>query len=72
MAKNSEARPDDHRPGRLPAMMSSGGNLIWSCRVYAQPGVRLVLRASTDGNVFASIGGKTPPSKRLRGDARPR
>jgi len=53
-------------------MMSSGGNLIWSCRVYKQPGVRLVLRASTDGNVWASIGGKTPKSRRVRGDAPPR
>src|SRR5580765_5273216 len=54
--KNSPERPDDQRPGRLPAIMSSGGNLIWSCPVYAQPGVRLVLRAGSDGNVWASIG----------------
>jgi hypothetical protein len=72
MARNSEERPEDQRPGRLPAMMSSGGNLIWSCRVSKQPGVRLVLRASTDGNVWASIGGKTPRSRRVRGDAPPR
>ena len=50
-------RPDDCRPGRLPLMLSTGGNVIWSCRVYAQPAnVRLVLRAGADGHVWACIG----------------
>jgi len=50
-------RPDDRRPGRLPLILSARGNLIWCCRVYSQPAdVRLVLRASADGHVWASIG----------------
>ena len=50
-------RPDDQRPGRLPYIVSTRGNLIWCCKVSAQPvDVRLVLRASADGQVWASIG----------------
>ncbi len=55
--KPAGARPDDHRPGRLPNIVSTHGNLIWRCRVYAQPpNTRLVLRASADGHLWASIG----------------
>ena len=55
--KSDGTRLDDYRPGRLPHIVSTRGNLIWRCRVYAQPAdVRLVLRASADGHVWASIG----------------
>jgi hypothetical protein len=55
---NPDGRPPlDRRPGRLPYIVSVKGNLIWSCRVYSQPSdTRLVLRASADGHVWASIG----------------
>jgi hypothetical protein len=50
-------RPLDRQPGRLPYIVSVKGNLIWSCRVHSQPSdTRLVLRASADGHVWASIG----------------
>ena len=44
-------------------MMSSGGNLIWSCRVYAQPGVRLVLVGDTgerDPEIYAAFSSAHP------------
>ncbi len=71
---HNNRRPDDQKPGRLPYMTSLRGNLIWSCRVYGQPpGVRLVLRASADGNVWASVGTvetEEPPARRVRKNAR--
>ena len=46
----------DRRPGQLPDIRSSTTGLIWRCQVSGQPpAVRLVLRASPDGHVWASI-----------------
>lgn len=60
MARTRRELLDDRRPGPLPDIRPSGDGLTWCCTVRGQPrAVRLVLRASPDGDCWASI---TPPA----------